>query len=52
MNEVADRDVGPLGACEHLLEPVDERRVGRGVEDVHDRIAQPEALSLNSAHSL
>ena len=33
--EVADGDVGPDGAAEHLAEAFEEGRVGGGVEDVH-----------------
>ena len=32
--EVADGDVGPGGAAQHLFEPCEERGVGLGVEDV------------------
>ena len=32
--EVADGDVGPRGVAQHLLQPRQQRRVGRGVEDV------------------
>ena len=33
--EVADRDVGPGRTSQHLLEPDEQRGVGRGVKDVH-----------------